>query len=77
MAHIRCFRSRVSPKEWRCDIEVYWNIYQTAILLDVISKVCVGVLSARLILLISKLVKAAYEERNVWETVEEETDKDQ
>lgn len=58
-------------------MEVYLNIYQTAILLDAICKVCVGVLSARLILLISKWVKAAYEERNVWETVEEKTDNDQ
>lgn len=55
----------------------YYNIYQTVILFNAICKVCVGVLSARLILLISKWVKAAYEERNVWETVKEEIDNDQ
>lgn len=77
MELILCFQSKARLREWRCDTEVYWNIYQTVIMLDAICKVCVGVLSARLILLISKWVKAAYEERNVWETVEEETDKDQ
>lgn len=55
----------------------YYNIYQALILLDAICKVCVGVLSANLIHLISKWVKVAYDERNVWETVEEKTDNDQ
>lgn len=55
-------------------MEIYQNIYQTAILLDVICRICVYVFSVRLILLISKWVKTAYKERNEWETVEEETD---
>ncbi len=50
---------------------LYWNIYQIVILLNVICKVCVGVLSIHLILLIIKWVKTAYKERNEWETVEE------
>lgn len=58
-------------------MEVYCNIYQTLILLYAICKVCVGVLSIRLILLISKWIKAAYKERNIWETVDENTDTDQ
>lgn len=55
----------------------YYNIYQAVILLDAICKVCVGVFSTRLILLISKWVKTAYDERNVWETVVEKTDEEQ
>lgn len=58
-------------------MEIYYYIYQTVILLDAICKVCVGVVSIRLILLISKWEKAAYKEHNVWETVEEKTDNDQ
>lgn len=54
----------------------YYNIYQTLILFDAICKVCVGVLSARLILLVSKWVKKAYKERNEWETIEEKIDND-
>lgn len=55
-------------------MNLYWNIYQTVTLLDAICKVFVGVFSIRLVLLISKWVKTAYRERNVWERVEEETD---
>lgn len=52
----------------------FHNVYQTAIMADVICKICVSMLSARLILLISKWVKTAYKERNEWETVKEETE---
>lgn len=52
----------------------FHDVYQTAIMADVICKICVSVLSIRLILLISKWVKTAYRERNEWETVKENTE---
>lgn len=53
-------------------MNTYWDIYQTVIMIDAVCKVCVGVLSARLIIFINRLVKAAYQERNQWEPVEQE-----
>lgn len=57
-------------------MNLYYDIYKFAILFNEVCKICMGVLLIRLILLISKWVKTAYQERNVWETVEEEIDKE-
>lgn len=54
----------------------FHNVYQTAIMVDVICRICVCLLSARLILLVSKWVKTAYKERNEWEPVEEKSNSD-
>lgn len=53
-------------------MELYYDICRAAVLITEVCKICICVLSARLILLISRWVKEAYKERNVWEPEDNE-----